>query len=269
MNLRLAPGIAEYVALRLVRRFVFTEGVLRRVGALVPYYRANANEVDARPVVESYVRSLARSGWRLPANPVVLELGSGATNSVGYALARHPLCGEGGRIVLYEPLVKFDAAADGRHRGNLSTDIVQRVQRVSTLRGVEFGTVDAVMSHSVLEHVRDLAPTLSELERVMKPSAIMLHVVDYRDHFFKYPFHFLLFPRRLWDRWLDPGDLPRWRLGDHLRLLQAQGWRTEVLDFETLPDDFARVVADIHPDFDRSDPHLAVTQATLLVMRGG
>jgi hypothetical protein len=97
----------------------------------------------------------------------------------------------------------------------------------------------------------------------------MLHAVDYRDHFFKYPFHFLLFSRRFWDRWLDPGNLPRWRLGDHLRLLQAGGFRTEVLDFEALPSEFAKVASAVHPDFDRSDPNLAVARATLLVTRDG
>jgi SAM-dependent methyltransferase len=264
----LTPGIVEYVALRLARRFVFTEGILRRFGGLVPYYRTNANEVDARPVIELYERALARSGRRLPANPLILEIGSGATNSVGYAMARHRLAGSHGRIVLFEPFASLDEVADRRHRVDLSPGIAQRVRRVSMLQGVASGSVDLVLSHSVLEHVRDLASTIAELDRVMAPSGIMLHAVDYRDHFFKYPFHFLLFPKRLWDRWLDPGDLPRWRLGDHLRLLQAGGFRTEVLDVESLPREFAKVAQGIHPEFDRSDPNLAVARATLLVSRG-
>jgi SAM-dependent methyltransferase len=264
----LTPGIVEYVALRLARRFVFTEGILRRFGGLVPYYRTNANEADARPVIELYERALARSGRRLPANPLILEIGSGATNSVGYAMARHRLAGSHGRIVLFEPFASLDEAADRRHRVDLSPGIAQRVRRVSMLQGIASGSVDLVLSHSVLEHVRDLASTIAELDRVMAPSGIMLHAVDYRDHFFKYPFHFLLFPKRLWDRWLDPGDLPRWRLGDHLRLLQAGGFRTEVLDVESLPGEFAKVAQGIHPEFDRSDPNLAVARATLLVSRG-
>jgi SAM-dependent methyltransferase len=259
----------EYVVLRLVRRFVFTQGMLKRVGRLVPYYRTNANEVDAPSVIELYERSLARSGRHVPANPVILEIGSGATNSVGYALARHPLAGARGRIVLFEPFAGLDEAADRRHRADLPPGIAQRVQRVSTLRGIASGSVDLILSHSVLEHVREPASTMAELDRVMAPSGIMLHAVDYRDHFFKYPYHFLLFPKRIWDRWLDPGDLPRWRLGDHLKLLQAGGLRIEVLDVESLPAEFAKVASGIHPDFDRSDPNLAVARATLVVSRGG
>jgi SAM-dependent methyltransferase len=265
----LTPGLVEYVALRLARRFVFPDGFLKRFGNLIPYYRTNANEVDARPVIELYERSLARSGRRLPANPVILEIGSGATNSVGHALAQLPLAGALGRILLYEPFAGLDEAADRRQRAELPPGVVQRVQRVSTLQGVATGSVDLVLSHSVLEHVRDPASTLAELDRVMARSAIMLHGVDYRDHFFKYPFHFLLFSKRFWDRWLDPGDLPRWRLSDHLRLLQAAGFRAEVLDVDSLPGEFAKIADRIHPEFDRSDPNLAVTQATLLVRRGG
>ena len=35
----------------------------------------------------------------------------------------------------------------------------------------------------------------------------MLHVVDYRDHFFKYPLHFLQFSQNTWRRFLNPGRL--------------------------------------------------------------
>lgn len=264
----MTPGIVEYVALRLVRRFVFSESLLKRAGGLLPYYRANANEVDARSVIASYERFLARCDRRLPANPVILEIGSGTTNSVGYALAQHRLAGPRGRVVLYEPFARLDPAAERRHRAALPADIAPRVQRISTLQVVAPGSVDIVLSNSVLEHVRDPAATFAELDRVMSPSGFMLHVVDYRDHFFKYPFHFLLFPKRVWDRWLDPGDLPRWRLGDHLRLLEAGGFRTEVLDVESMPDEFVKIAPGIHPDFDRSDPNLAVVQAVLLVTRG-
>jgi SAM-dependent methyltransferase len=187
----LSPGLVEYVALRLARRFVFTERILKRVGRLVPYYRANANEVDARPVIELYERAVERSGRRLPANPAILEFGSGATNSVGYALAGHRLAGAHGRIVLFEPFASLDEAADRRHRVDLPPGIAQRVQRISMLQRVASGSVDLVLSHSVLEHVREPASTIAELDRVMAPSGIMVHVIDYRDHFFKYPFHFL------------------------------------------------------------------------------
>lgn len=263
----MTPGLVEYVALRLVRRFVVTEGMLRRFGRFIPYYRSSENEVDPRPVIEAYERALSRSGRRVPEAPVILEVGSGATNSVGYALASHPMAGARGRVFLFEPLACLDEAADRRQRANVAAGVTERVRRITSLDSLEAGSVDVILSHAVLEHVRDPAGTFAALDRVLSPTGFMIHAVDYRDHFFKYPFHFLLFSQRTWERWLDPGDLPRWRLGEHLRLLRQRGFAVEVLDSESLPGEFARVQPDIHPHFDRSDPTLGVAQATLLVTR--
>ena len=263
----MTPGLAEYVALRLVRRFLVGESFLRRFGSWIPYYRASENEVDPRPVLEVYRRALARSGRRLRDDAVILEVGSGATNSVGYALAREGFAGTAGRILLFEPLATLDEAADRRQRAALPAGVADRVHRIGSLEGIGAGEVDLVLSHAVLEHVRDPAATIAELDRVLSPSGFMLHAVDYRDHFFKYPYHFLLFSKRTWDRWLDPGDLPRWRLGDHLRLLRSRGFHVEVLESQTLPEEYARVAARIDPSFDRSDPTLPVAQATLLATR--
>ena len=265
----LTPGLVEYVALRLVRRFLVTEGMLRRFGRFIPYYRSSDNEVDPRPIVAVYERGLARAGRRLPDAPVVLEIGSGATNSVGYALAQNPLVGARGRVILFEPLARIDPAVDERQRAALPPGVAERVQRITTLDGIASGSVDVVISHAVLEHVRDPAATFAELDRVLSPTGFMLHAVDYRDHFFKYPYHFLLFSKNAWNRWLDPGDLPRWRLGDHLRLLRERGLGTEVIESESLTDAFKVVEPRIDPQFDRADPTLAVAQATLLVTRPG
>lgn len=264
----MTPGVVEYVALRVARRFLFTEGTLRRFGRLVPYYRTNMNEVDAAPVVELYRRCLARAGARLPDRPVILEIGSGATNSVGYALARSPLAGAEGRVLLYEPYAVLDARADARDRAAVPEEVTRRVERVRSLDGVAPGSVDLVLSHSVLEHVRDFESTLAGLDRVLAPTGIMLHAVDYRDHFFKYPYHFLLFSRQVWERWLDPGDLPRWRLGDHLRRLRARGLHAQVIDSESMPEEFAKVAPRMDAGFDRADPYVAVARAILLVSRG-
>lgn len=262
------PGMVEYVTLRVARRFLFSDAMLHRVGRFVPYYRVNSNEVDARPVVELYRRALERSGHALPSPATILEIGSGATNSVGYALARSPMAGADGRVVLFEPFAALDEAADARDRAAAPPDAVSRVRRLRSLDGVPAGSVDLVVSNSVLEHVRDFEATVAELDRVLSPSGIMLHAVDYRDHFFKYPYHFLLFSRPVWDRWLDPGDLPRWRLGDHLRQLRARGFSTQVIDAVSMPDEFAKVAPSMSPAFDRADPEVAVASATLIVKRG-
>jgi len=92
----------------------------------------------------------------------------------------------------------------------------------------------------------------------------MLHRVDYRDHFFKYPFQFLTFPKAIWDNLLNPGDLTRLRLDDHLRALAQSGFRTDVFEREKDVPNFTAVAPFLAPEFAGRDPDmLAVTLAAL------
>ncbi len=223
------PGFAEYVFLRLLRRFLFSDAFLVRFGQFVPYYRTNANQFDAEPVVDLYADAIARSRLPLIENRNILEIGSGATNSVGYALLRRRLAGPRGRIYLFEPHAEFNRRADARLRERFGADELSRVERISTLAALPDRSIDLVLSHSVLEHVIDMHGLLASLDRVLGSAGRMIHSVDYRDHFFKYPYHFLVFQRDVWERWLNPGDLPRWRLSGHLEAFSAHGFCTEVL----------------------------------------
>jgi SAM-dependent methyltransferase len=249
-----------------MRRFIFTDRFLVRFGRFVPYYRVNTNQADAEGVADMYGRLLTKAARTLPRAAVLLEIGSGATNAVGYALARSAWAPEA-RIILQEPFAPLDQAADQRDRAGASESALGRVRRITSLADIAPGSVDLVVSHSVLEHVRDLPTLFGELERVLAPGGAMLHVVDYRDHFFKYPYHFLTFSRPTWERWLDPGDLPRWRIGQHIALLDAMGFCTEVLESSTLEHEYNAVRGGLHPDFDPGDASVAVARAALLSRR--
>ena len=258
------PGLAEYVAARLVRRYLFTERFLDRFGQFLPHYRANANQSDPGPVVGVYADALARAGPHHRADRSILEVGSGATNSVGYQLLQRGFAGDTGNILMYEPHAKFDAKLDAQmmHRaGDPSAAI--RVQRITTLAGVADASVDLVLSNSVLEHVLDMSGLLTQLRQKMRPGGMMVHAVDYRDHFFKYPYHFLLFGDAEWNRWLNPGNLPRWRLTDHLRFFAECGLEAQVLSSETDPAEYAKVQGHLAARFDRGNPATAVTRAVI------
>lgn len=257
-------GLVEYVSLRLVRRFVFSNTFLIRFGRFVPYYRANANQSGAGAVVDVYERAIARAGLPLVADRSILEIGSGATNSVGYELQRRRLAGPAGVIQLYEPYVALDRRSDAELRRGLEDDCLTRVERLASLASVPDHSIDLLLSNSVLEHVIDMDRLLASLERVLKPGASMIHAVDYRDHFFKYPYHFLIFRAEIWKRWLDPGDLPRWRLSGHLKELSARGFQNKVLDSHTLPEAFETIRTSISEDFDSDDPTIAMTSAVIL-----
>jgi len=255
----------EYVPLRLLRRFVFRGAVLQKFASRLPYYEVSRNEVSSDPIVGEYEKylKLAATTFR---GAAVLEIGSGRTNSVGHALASKGAL----EVTCFEPHAGFDADRDARllaaiaRAGELDAEtLAARVERVTSLAQVADASVDLVLSSSVLEHVRDLRQLMNELRRVLRPAGAMLHLVDYRDHFFKYPFHFLQFSSRVWERLLDPGDLPRWRLSGQLRVLDEAGYRVEVLARVRDDEEFAKLAHHLSSDFDAADPEIAVTHAAL------
>lgn len=258
----------EYVTLRVLRRFFFTESRLRALGGRLPYYRVNRGELDPWSVAEAYAADLARVGASV-AGGRVLEIGAGAANGVGYALAAMGAA----RVVCQEPYAPFDVGLDAKHL----TGLVARfpgvrfsvVDRVRSLEELPEGGFDLVLSNSVLEHVTEPRPLFFDLARLLAPGGVMLHRVDYRDHFFKYPFHFLLFSKTAWKWFLNPGDLPRWRFDDHLGDLALAGCETAVLDIERDAAAFEKVADRLHPDYQERDPDmLAVIRATLVCRRG-
>ena len=74
----------EYVTLRLLRRFVFPKD-MHRWGRYVPFYRTNLGESQPDQVCRPYIDWLAAER-RSVVGKRVIEVGSGATNAVGYAL---------------------------------------------------------------------------------------------------------------------------------------------------------------------------------------
>lgn len=257
----------EYVTLRLIRRFFFGEATLHRFGRFLPHYRVNIGLTDPWSIAESYAADLAKIGVSV-AGKRILEIGSGASNGPGYALAAMGAA----RVVCHEPYVRFDVALDAKNLGGLTLRFPKVkfnvVHRIKDLSIVPDGCVDVVVSNSVLEHVADPRELFTELARILSPQGVMVHRVDYRDHFFKYPFHFLLFSKFVWKYFLNPGDLHRWRLDDHLSTLAVTGFDTKLLACESDPEAFAQVASRLHPDFQQRDPAmLAVTRAVLVSKR--
>ncbi|HEX2852216.1 MAG TPA: methyltransferase domain-containing protein [Opitutaceae bacterium] len=260
----------EYISLRLVRRFVLRDALLLRFGALFPYYRTNRNQVDPAPLVDDYAR-LLRSVDFAPQGKSILEIGVGRTNSTGYELAAR-FAPEA--LSLLEPFVEFAPAEDAqllkkvatRHQQTVDS-LAQRVTRLKDLRAIPTASIDLVLSASVLEHVSDPAALFAELKRVLKPGGGMLHLVDYRDHFFKYPYHFLQFPKTTWNRWLNPGDLPVWRVYDHVEQLGAAGFSVRLLEEKSDAEAFARLAPRLAADYRRDDPRVQIATAALWSVR--
>jgi hypothetical protein len=111
--------------------------------------------------------------------------------------------------------------------------------------------------------VGDPAALFAELFRLLNPAGAMVHIVDYRDHFFKYPYHFLQFSKWTWNRLLDPGDLSRLRLGDHLHLMTEAGFAPLVLERTQDEAAFSAIRPHLSSEYDSMDPQLSIQSAVI------
>jgi len=242
-----------YLVPRIIRRKCFPTAVPRAISAWLPGFRSNAGTQSCARVVDLYEKHLVpKLGARWPLDRRVLEVGIGATNSSAYEAAAR---GATFAFAL-EPFVPLDPALDAlllaecaqRHR--LTPDSISgKVQRLTSLAPVAHASIDLILSNSVLEHVADMDALTRDLHRVLAPGGAMLHLVDYRDHFFRYPYHHLLWSDTVWERWLNPGDLPRWRLRDHIECFERHGLRVEILRATPLAAEFEKVRSRILPRF--------------------
>jgi len=256
-----------YVFARLARRCAGTTLPLGLRKAL-PFLDGNFGAANGAGVVGLYRRYLGNRRPEWPRGLTVLEAGVGVTNGSCYELAALGAR----RVWAVEPYAALDAVRDSAQlraavrAGGSADPIASGVQRVTAPAAVMDASVDCILSNSVLEHVTDFETFVRDMARVLAPGGCMLHVVDYRDHFFRYPYHFLQWSKATWDRWLNPGDQPRWRIRDHCAAFERAGLRVEVIMAEPVPGAFDAVRAAVHPEFAHySEADLATAYGVLFV----
>ena len=108
-----------------------------------------------------------------------------------------------------------------------------QVGGLESLRALPDGSVDLVWSHAVLEHVRlhEVAPTLVELRRIMRPEAVASHHIDLRDHLAD-SLHSLRFRRGVWESTLVT------KSGFYTNRLRASQWQALFRETGYLIDDY-------------------------------
>ncbi|MEE9604272.1 MAG: methyltransferase domain-containing protein [Candidatus Scalindua sp.] len=258
----------EYIPLRLLRRFIFTDNLLSKCGRLVPYYKVNQGQLSPLPIVDTYWQYCQEVGID-PTNKKILEIGIGTTNATGYEVVAR-----GGNIYWgCEPFRSLDRRMDHRllmdvcKRYNCGIEGIQpRVKRVDSTKCIHDDTIDIIFSHSVLEHVNDLIELFCELKRLLKNDGCMIHIVDYRDHFFKYPFHFLQFSEKTWNTLFNPGDLPRHRLHDHIEAFGKYDFSVEIVIEEYDDEEYEKIKNYLNNRFRNGELYPAsATLAVLLV----
>lgn len=260
-----------YLVPRVVRRKCFPTAIPRMLSAWLPGFRANAGTHSCARVLHLYDKYLVtRLGSTWPRGRRILEVGIGATNSSAYEAAALGAA----TAVAFEPFVALDPALDSallaecaQRHGLAAETITSRVRRVKELGDLSASSIDLVLSNSVLEHVGNMDALTSELKRVLAPDGAMLHLVDYRDHYFRYPYHHLLWSDEVWARWLNPGDLPRWRICDHIECFERHGFDVETLRATSLAAEFEKVRDRLHPRFAGYDESAMSTAFGVLYLR--
>jgi len=259
-----------YFAMRVVRKFIFPK-VPTHIQKYIPGLRANYGTRSGSGPVNLYNRHLNSVDPEWLSSKTILEIGIGATNGSCYEMAARGA----EKCYAFEPFVPFVRSLDqplllhcsSEHDINIDK-LRERVFRLTSTSDLAAQSIDVVVSNSVLEHVTDLDSLNAELFRLLRPDGLMLHIVDYRDHFFRFPYHHLLWSRNVWHQFLDPGDLPRWRIGDHIQCFERHGFSCRILKAEPISDEFAKIQSRIHPEFNRCSEQDLQTAYGVLLIKG-
>lgn len=261
MPLKFYFQLTEYISLRLARKFIFNYKFLLKYGKYLPYFKVNINQEGASQLVDRYVELLkTHSADFFKLKDVrILEIGAGTTNTVGLLLAQKLGC----TVDVCDPFVIFDHIANKKnitHYG-ISDAALSLVKRIDKPVEKEY---DLIISNSVLEHVEDIDTFFKEMKQSLKSNGKMLHIVDYRDHFFKYPYFFLIFSEKTWNRLLNPGDLYRWRLDDHISSAYKNNLHVEILEQTILENELILIMKKINKLFLLKEKW-KITEAAMLV----
>ena len=241
-----------YFSGRMLRRASFWKILPKRLREVIPGLKPNLGELNQSGIYEIYEKNIPIPSDRWLNGRAILEIGTGRTNGSCYILAARGAQ----RAVSFEPFRPLDEERDNLQLKQVAATygidehlLRSKVSRVTCVDSLSDGDFDVILSLAVLEHVTDMARLAGDLWRLLKPEGVMFHAVDYRDHFFRYPYHHLLWSKKTWESFLDPGDLPRWRIGDHIRYFSEKGFTTQILKSSSIDSEFEKIQSRIHPEF--------------------
>jgi hypothetical protein len=214
----------DYLLLRFIRRrlpdWVMRAVLNRRLGI-----RPGLETRDPEAAVARYQSMLEAKG-RTIADRTILVLGYGGSFGVAVELLRR-----GARhVVLCDPYASPDSRVNLAWLNKEEPYLRREASEITTnpewitlvhtrimdyeLRGGR--KVDFVLSSSVYEHLLSPDKETQALARLTAAGGFQLHLIDLRDHFFKYPFEMLCYSGEIWRRWLNPtSNLNRFRIWDY------------------------------------------------------
>ena len=110
--------------------------------------------------------------------------------------------------------------------------------------------VDLVISSSVYEHLSDPGQITTGLAGVTAENGYHVHIIDLRDHYFKFPFEMLCYSRSTWERLLNPSsNLNRLRLWEYESVFKQYFENVQVDILTEDRESFRSIRERIRPEF--------------------
>jgi len=214
------------------------------------YLKPGADTSEPARVAREYAERVAAHGLSLRGKTVCV-VGYGGSVGIGLQLLEQGAA----TVVLQDPFASTrrarDRSLDPALRDKYGPDRLVLVhEQLDAWARRHPATVDVIVSNSVLEHVADVPGVVAACAALTAPGGLNIHLVDLRDHYFKYPFEMLCYSEPTWRRWLNASNnLNRWRLPDHERAFRAAFAHVDVTVVEHLRDEFRRARPRIRPEF--------------------
>jgi SAM-dependent methyltransferase len=264
----------DYLVLRILRRAT-PQPIVDLLLDRGIYLKPGRDTSEPERVAAMYAERAAAHGRRI-AGATVCVVGYGGGYGVGLYLleagARH--------VILQDPFAPVREARNRRLPAALrerylpggvpDPDRLTLVHEpLETLAARAPSSVDLVVSSSVLEHVDDVDRLVAATATLTRSGGLGVHVVDLRDHYFKYPFEMLCHSDAVWDRFLDASNhLNRWRLPGYRRAFERCFRTVDVTVVEHLRDEFRRSRARIRPEFLTGDEHVDAAAIVRIEVEG-
>jgi SAM-dependent methyltransferase len=259
----------RYWAFRMLRR-AFPQTLVDWMLDRGVYLKAGADTTAPSETSRDYLESARRHGIDVR-GATALIFGFGG----GFGVALYLLEAGVGHVILQDPFAPYRPAHNARlpadrmachfdrvgNRWKPRADSVSVVDRylADFARGRE-GSVDLVVSSSVLEHVSAAEDEVAACARLTRPGGLNVHRIDLRDHFFDFPFEMLCYSEQTWRRWLNSSNnLNRWRLPRYEEVFRRHFAAVTVHTLVSLADEFAATRERIREEFLSGDDSVDCT----------
>lgn len=262
----------KYIILRIIRHFM-PERIVRALLLRGWVIKPASETRNIKFAVDRYVEALASADLSIFAKRI-LVLGYGGR----FDIANELLMRGAAHVVLADPFAPPDDRHNARLFGTssyfqLSNDKLRPRPEFVTLITTDIckaniDLLDIVLSNSVFEHLVEVDRICGALAALTKPDGAHVHIIDLRDHYFRYPFEMLRFSPWVWRNLLNPSsNHNRLRLWDHRQIFSKHFGEVMIQVIERQAAQFEKAKKYIRPEFVRDSEDDAVTQVRVLATK--